>query len=141
MTAADAVDPGEGTCPPGGGTLKPPQIYMSLSRSVILRLPRSSMVPMSPVCRKPSASMVAAVASGSSRQPTITMSPRASTSPCSDNAISMPANARPQVLATVTASSSAGQVETNPEHSVSPYAVMTVSTPSSAAIRSMMTTG
>ena len=47
--------------------LKPPTMNMSLMRPTILRWPSAVNVPRSPVCRKPSSSNAAAVASGSSR--------------------------------------------------------------------------
>ena len=48
---------------------------------------------------------------------------------------------RPQVVATVTASSSARHIVPNPLASVSPYAVSTMSMSSSVCIRSISTTG
>ena len=48
---------------------------------------------------------------------------------------------RPQVVATVTASSSARHIVPNPLASVSPYAVSTMSMSSSDCIRSISTTG
>jgi len=50
-----------------GYALNPPTMNMSFVRSVIRTYPRSSITPTSPVCSHPSASMVAAVSSGSSR--------------------------------------------------------------------------
>jgi hypothetical protein len=49
-----------------GETFLPPAVMItSFLRSVIVRWPRSSSVPTSPVCSQPSGSTVAAVASGS----------------------------------------------------------------------------
>ena len=46
-----------------GYTLKPPEMIMSFLRSTIEKLPAASMVPTSPVSRKPS-TIAAAVSSG-----------------------------------------------------------------------------
>ena len=52
-----------------GYALNPPTMNMSLMRSVMRTLPRSSMTPMSPVCSQPSASIASAVAAGSWMKP------------------------------------------------------------------------
>src|SRR5262245_25410464 len=75
-----------------GYTLNPPRMYISLCRPRKRRYPAGSRIPTSPVCIHPSASMRAAVCSGSRQYPRIVAAERTTTSPTSPGGSARPAS-------------------------------------------------